>query len=411
MKIFYVAEFDCSLARIGGEAGHVRGIVRSFSRDGHKVFLFASGWTPSQGDTVRFFPVPQIQISGLYSFSFGIFCPPLVLWAILQYRPTVIISRYFKFVLPLLIIARLLRIPMFLEVNSDISSERRISNGGPIRNAFETVLEQQGYRWATGVIAVSDSVAQSACKRFPDLETPIEVISNGVDTEIYTLRDAAECREMLGLELKRRYIAFSGAFQQYQGLPTLLDALLLLKERMPSICLLLVGDGPDRAVVEEKIRHGHLEKYCRLFGWLPESETAVILGASEVCVAPYNLLAAGTSELHPEMYGAQLRGSPLKIYTYLASGRPVVASHFKEAGVFVASIGAGVAVPPENPSALADAIESLLQDPQRARLMGETGYATVRANHSWDATSRHVLRFVEETISAGLADEAERETC
>mgnify|MGYP005855982493 CR=1 FL=1 len=373
MRIFYVAEFDCSLARIGGEASHVRGIIRSFTRNGHEIFLFASGWTPSQQETIHFFNVPQIQIPGLYAFSFGVFCPPLMLWAILRYRPTVIISRYFKFVLPLLLIARFLRVPMFLEVNSDIHSERRISNGGRIRNAFESILEKQSYLWSTGIIAVSNSVAESARKRFPDLDTPMEIIPNGVDIEMYAMRDAAECQKLLQLEPNRRYIVFSGAFQRYQGLPTLMDALSLLKDRVPNVYLLLVGDGPDRTTVEEKIRQKKLVKYCQLFGWLSESETSIVLGASDLCVAPYNLLAAATSEQHPELYGAQLRGSPLKIYTYLASGRPVVASHFKEAGAFVASIGAGVAVPPEDPVALADAIELLLQDKGKAQSMGERG--------------------------------------
>lgn len=404
MKIFYVAEFDCSLARIGGEAGHVRGIVRSLSREGHEVFLFAGGWTPNRDETIHFFPVPQVKIPGFYAISFGILCLPVVLWALVQHKPRVIVSRYFKFVLPLLILARLFQTPMFLEVNSDISSERRISNGGPMRNAFEAMLEEQSYRFATGIVAVSDSVVDSIRKRFPDMTTPIEMIPNGVDTEIYSPRVAAECRKMLGLEQDRRYIVFSGAFQRYQGLPTLLDALLILQERVPSIYLLLAGDGPDRTVVEEKLRIEHLNKHCRLFGWSSELETAIILGASDLCVAPYNLLAAGTTEQFPDRYGAHLRGSPLKIYTYLASGRPVVASHFKEAGVFVSSIGAGIAVPPENPEALANAIESLLQDSHTARLMGETGRAVVYANHGWDMTSRRMLRFITKTVSSDVTD-------
>jgi glycosyltransferase involved in cell wall biosynthesis len=399
MKIFYVAEFDCSLARIGGEAGHVRGIVRSLSRDGHEVFLFAGGWTPNRDETIRFFPVPQVKIPGFYAISFGILCLPIVLWALVQHKPRVIVSRYYKFVLPLLILARFFQTPMFLEVNSDISSERRVSNGGPVRNAFEAMLEEQSYRLATGIIAVSDSVVDSIRKRFPHLTTPIKMIPNGVDTEIYFPRVAAECRKMLGLEPDRQYIVFSGAFQRYQGLPTLFDALFLLTQKIPNICLLLAGDGPDRTVVEENLRSGHLEKHCHFFGWSSELETAVILGASDICVAPYNLLAAGTTEPYLDRYGAHLRGSPLKIYTYLASGRPVVASHFKEAGVFVSSIGAGVAVPPENAEALANAVESLLRDPHTAKLMGEAGRTAVCANHSWDTTSRRMLRFLTQTAT------------
>lgn len=393
-NIFYIADFDCSQARMSGEAGHVRGIVRAFAALGSNVRLFASGWTARMGEKVTFVKIPQLERPGAYALTFGIFCPPIMFWSLVFKKPDIIISRYFKFVLPLVMLARMFRVPVFLEVNSDIRSERMISGGGRLRNSFETWMEKQSCALASGIVAVSDSVAASMHERFPDLSTRVEVIPNGVDTELYHPRDIGQCRTSLGLPQGRHYIAFSGAFQRYQGLPTLIDALAILKESRTDVTLLLVGDGPDRSEVEARVRKYDLESNCRLYGWLPEADAAVVIGACEVSVAPYNLLASGTTEQNPSAYGARLRGSPLKIFTYLACGRPVVASHFNEAGAFVASIHAGIAVPPEDAVSLAAAINRILSDPH-AEQMGENGHKEILVNHGWDATARRLLAFAQ----------------
>ncbi len=402
MRIFYIADFDCSSARMSGEASHVRGVVRALAARGCQVRLIANGWTARSGEAVSLVRIPQVKRPGMHAFSFGLFCLPAMAVALLRSRPDLILSRYFTFVLPLVLLARLFRVPMMLEVNSDIRSERRMSGVGRLRNRLEEWMEKQSCKLAGGIVAVSGSVSDSIRERLPGLPVEVEVIPNGVDTQLYFPRDRGHCQEMLGLSRVHRYIAFTGAFQRYQGLPTLIEALHLLKVKGLDVVLLLVGDGPDRSRVEEGVRAYGLESRCKSYGWLPESEASVVIGASEVCVAPYNRLACATTEEQPPGYGASLRGSPLKIYTYLACGRPVVASSFREAGSFVASIGAGLAVPPDDAEALAAAIESVLSDPQAGR-MGEAGYREVLARHGWGATVQQILLFARKLAASNAA--------
>src|SRR5690606_27441366 len=107
---------------------------------------------------------------------------------------------------------------------------------------------------------------------------------------------------------------------------------------------------------------------------MPEVEpdiAALHVGAADVCVAPYDrsvLLHAGRSE-----YGAAMKGDPLKIYAYMACARPVVASYFREAGARLEQLQAGMAVPPEDPAALAEALCRLLGSPQQLEQMGQRG--------------------------------------
>ena len=392
MHLFYVADFDCR--RYSGEAGHVRGIVRALEQRGCEVWLFSSGWTAQPGERIRFFSVPQITVPGAYALSFGLFCPVRVAWALLKRRPSFVLSRYYKFVLPLLWMSRLVRLPVFLEVNADIENERQLAGGGRIRNAFEAWLERMSYACATGIVAVSDTVRGSIQARFPALKVPVAVIPNGVDTAVYHPRDMRLCRSQLGLDTDARCVVFAGTFQKYQGLATLLDAMPLVLQQVPRAVLLLVGDGPMRDAVRHQVGELNLEDRVMFLGRRSEEDTAAAIGAADVCVAPFNLLGASKINVDPAAYGAQYHGSPLKVLTYMACGRPIVASHYREAGARVEQLNAGIAVPPENPEALASALVRLLQNPVLAQEMGDAGAQAVRVAYSWFTTADQVSEFV-----------------
>ena len=87
---------------------------------------------------------------------------------------------------------------------------------------------------------------------------------------------------------------------------------------------------------------------------------------------------------------------PSKFYTILSSGRPVVAS--VDAGNDVVELiqeaGCGVRVDAEDPAAVADALESLYHDPDRARAMGRAGRSYVERNYD----RKQVARLYEQAL-------------
>ena len=168
MEIYYVANFDCSEAKMSGEASHVRGIVRALAEEKCSLVLFANGWTSKSGDTVEFVYVPLVKTPGLFALSFGLFSPFVIGLRLLRQRPDFIVARYHKFILLLLIVSKLFRIRLILEVNSDIRRERLVAGSGALRNRVESWLEKLSYRAASGIVAVSNSVGDSIRARFPD---------------------------------------------------------------------------------------------------------------------------------------------------------------------------------------------------------------------------------------------------
>ncbi|MBN1939559.1 MAG: glycosyltransferase family 4 protein [Candidatus Aminicenantes bacterium] len=392
MRIFYIAHFDCAGA--GGHAAHVRGCLDELARQGHEVWLFASGRKRRAESGVRFIPIPQIRRPGLYTVSFGLLCWLPFLWTVIRRRPRVAYSRFFYPMPPLALLARLLRVPLVVEVNADLAHERRVHRHSPRRQSFENGLEGWIYRRAEGIVVVAPAIADSIRARFGDLSGKIVTIPNGVDTILFHPQDAAECRRRLGLATEGHYVTFAGAFQRWQGLRTLVQAAEYVLRFVPNTVFLLAGDGPERESIETSIAQLGLQRHFVLAGWRTPQESSDYIGASDVCVAPYGSLAASSASQDKETMPLMSR-SPMKNLSYLACGRPVITSSFREAGGFVQSIDAGLSVPPEDAAALGSAIVTLLQDPARARRMGRNGRRAVEERFSWAEIIRQIVVYLD----------------
>jgi glycosyltransferase involved in cell wall biosynthesis len=83
--------------------------------------------------------------------------------------------------------------------------------------------------------------------------------------------------------------------------------------------------------------------------------------------------------------------SPLKIYEYMASGLPVVASDVGDLARVVRHGETGLICPPDDPAALAAALGRLADDPASARRMGRAGRAQVFERHTWAGVAWRVL--------------------
>ena len=247
-------------------------------------------------------------------------------------------------------------------------------------------------------ISVAPAIIETLRRRFPYLRARAVVIENGVDIAEFCPQNAWLCREQLSLNPKGHYVVFVGAFQLWQGLPILIEAAPGVLAVFPDTKFLLVGNpGTQGIQLLERIAALGLSEQFVLPGSCPPHLAARYIGASDVCVAPYSRLAALSNE--GDTFGALMKGSPLKMFAYMACGRPVIASHFREAGAFVQEIGAGVAVPPEDADALCAAIVSLLADPALCARMGIAGSTAIRAYHSWQAVTARLAAFFSEVVS------------
>ena len=159
-----------------------------------------------------------------------------------------------------------------------------------------------------------------------------------------------------------------------------------------------MGEGVEVNYLKNKVKNLRLTNSIEFPGWCSPEITARFLGASDICLAPYTRDALLDSS-KKDTLGALMKGSPLKIYTYLAAGRPVIASHFSEAGLFIEQYQAGIAIEPDNPSALAREINRLLADPSKMERMGENSRHAAEADLGWDQTAEKIATICHKVIN------------
>jgi glycosyltransferase involved in cell wall biosynthesis len=90
---------------------------------------------------------------------------------------------------------------------------------------------------------------------------------------------------------------------------------------------------------------------------------------------------------------AHLESLPIKLFEYMAAGIPVVASDFPAWRELVGD--AGVLIDPYDVGAIAEAIDTLLGDPDTAEAMGARGREAVRERYGWEAEAERLLSLYE----------------
>jgi glycosyltransferase involved in cell wall biosynthesis len=180
----------------------------------------------------------------------------------------------------------------------------------------------------------------------------------------------------------RQVVLYTGTFEVNQGLDLLMEAAPQVLARCPKAMFVLVG-GETGQVSELRSRMARmrLSDHVRLTGQRPPDEMPAFMEMASVLVSP-RLVGQNT---------------PLKIYSYLQSGRPIVATNL-ETHTQVLTPETAILVAPE-PAALAAGIVRILSDGGIADQLGRAGRRLVEERYSWprfiEATHR-LCTFLEE---------------
>ena len=193
------------------------------------------------------------------------------------------------------------------------------------------------------------------------------VLPNGVDIDLFAPLPRGEAIRRRGLDSSCSYVVFTGNFAPWVDFDTMLEAFAKVAADRPNARLLLVGDGPQRQLLDEVIRPsrhrppGHPHRLRRR----PQAVSELVAAAT-VC------LVANTAA-----HRARTGASPVKVAEYFGAGRAVVGVGLPGTREMIEENGAGIAVPADS-DAMAAAIAALLDDPGRADELGAAGRRAAR---------------------------------
>lgn len=230
------------------------------------------------------------------------------------------------------------------------------------------------YRQAWKVVVVTETFRMELIERGVPAEK-ICVVTNGVDTDFFR-PDVTPPDEIAANECLRGkfLVSYVGTLGMAHGLDTLLDCAKWLLGRT-EIQFLVVGTGAERERLERRSAEEGISNVT-FTGPRPWSEIPGYLAASGACVVHLSRSPLFETVL------------PSKMFEVMAAGRPIILGVEGEAKRMLEKARAGIAVEPENPSQMRDAILGLSENAGLAERFGANGREYACGNCSYAARAR-----------------------
>jgi glycosyltransferase involved in cell wall biosynthesis len=267
-------------------------------------------------------------------------------------------------------IGKVLSVPVVTQsIGSDIN---RI--GDPISAMHtRTVLRETDF-----LVTVSDDLRKKAVAMGAPPEKTRAVV-NGCDLSVFHVRDRLEARQKLRIDPAAEAVVYIGRMDVKKGLRELVEAAASLHPERPNLHVYLVGEGPDRPLIESAIQGNNATSYIHALPACAFDDVAAWMAAADLVTLP-----------------SYMEGCPNVVLEALACGRPVVATNV--GGIpEIMSDECGRLVPPREPTALAQALASVLDRTWDAKAI------SAQRSRSWDTVAAELLEVFESLVSTRQA--------
>jgi glycosyltransferase involved in cell wall biosynthesis len=267
------------------------------------------------------------------------------------------------------VLAAALGVPHLYDMHSSLPQQLTnfaFSRSRVLRRIFE-VLERFVIRRSRVVIVICPHLEETV--KTIDRVVPTVLIENSPGSGDTPVAGSGQrIRRELGLSGTTPIVLYTGTFEAYQGLDLLFGAAAHVAQRRPDVRVVLAGGRPDQIdAARAAARAAGLADAVIFAGQRPADEIPAFLDAADVLVSPRS---SGTN-------------TPLKVYQYLRSGRPIVATrlltHTQVLDDAVAFLSDAT------PEGFGAAILDALSDPERARTVGARARQLAETKYSYEA--------------------------
>jgi glycosyltransferase involved in cell wall biosynthesis len=242
-----------------------------------------------------------------------------------------------------------------------------------IGDPISRLLTRAVLRKADYVVTVSGDLRDKAVAMGAAPEKTRAVV-NGCDLSVFHARDRVEARRKLGIETDSQVVVYIGRMDVKKGLRELVEATASLRSQRLNLHVYIIGEGPDRPLIESAIQANKASGYIHALPACPFDEVAVWMAAANLVTLP-----------------SYMEGCPNIVLEALASGRPVVATNV--GGIpEVLSDECGRLVPPRDAGSLAHALATVLDRSWDAKAISAHG------SRSWEAVAAELLDIFESLV-------------
>ncbi len=379
----------------GAEGVHIRGIVEAFRRLGHEVVVVSPPGidpfrTTENGSNGAHSNGKPSRLGRLWRWL-GKHLPEVLFemlelgYNLVAYRNMArlvkngqfdfMYERYALNTFAGLWISKKYRIPLILEVNDASCIERvRKLKVRAVAKFVEGII----FKGAHSIVTISSYFKKIIIDEGID-PAKVYVLSNAVDgTTFDTMsKPRAPLKEKYAFAGKT-VIGYVGAFVRWHGVDLLLESFRDLFRKNKDLRLLLVGDGVTFGMTKDFARAHGLDSCIIMPGRVEHDEVSSYIDDMDICVIP----------------DSNEYGSPMKLFEYMARGKPVVAPRLLPMVDVIKNGENGILFEPKDKGELNKALGVLISDTRTRNKVGESAKNTIFENHTWTKNAEKVLEIV-----------------
>jgi glycosyltransferase involved in cell wall biosynthesis len=280
---------------------------------------------------------------------------------------------------------------LVFEINGLANEEQRLKGNSFFIRFFALLInmtERIAVRCSNQIISVTPQIASYLKVHFNCSQKRIKVVNNGVNTKIFRPiydEDFLEIwKNKLGITREDKVIGFVGNLALWQGVHILIESASHILSKKIKLKVLIIGDGPLKKSLMKKAFDSGFYKNFIFTGMVDYEAVPIFINIADIGVAPFI-----------SRRNIETGVSPLKVFEYMACGKPVVASRI-EGLEFVETDGAGWLIEPENKKQLEEALFDLIMDNQKRIHMGSKGLQIAHNKLAWDSRVIHIEKILKE---------------
>lgn len=363
-----------------GAAGqHIREMVKAFIKCGHSVDIVSptridnSIQTKSDTPKRNRYAVPQIMFE-LLEILYNIVDFLRIKNQLRKRKYNFIYERYAIFNIAGVFSAKFSNIPIIIE-SSFTSKTPVFPKRTKILSGLAYLCDRFIFSKADGVVVVSSVLKESLIKKFGVNAEKIVVLPNAVDIEEFNTGISS-----LPVKLKynlnsNKVVGFIGGFYPWHGLDLFMDAAEDLLKVLPNVKFLLVGDGPMFNDLKGRVRNCSLRHAVIFAGPVVHSKLPEYISSFDVGVMP----------------DSNNYGSPMKIFEYMAMGRPVLAPKLRPIEEVIENGTNGLLFEAKKRDDLAKEMLRLLIDKELSQKLALNAREKVLEKYTWVKNAQFIL--------------------
>ena len=303
-------------------------------------------------------------------------------------QPDLVLARYKLYHGSAVLVGRRFHLPVVIWVDAPAAYEQRTY----LREFVQ--LPGLAERLEGAIIRLADQaiVVSGEAKRYLPPSAlrngHLEVVPNGVDPGQFSpTGDGSRFQTRFPVE-NPVVLGFVGSFAPWHGIESLKTLIANALRLYDNTCVLLVGDGPRRAELEAFVQSGGWDpRRVRFTGQVAHAQVPAYVAAMDICLLPYDQGSDG------------FYFSPMKLFEYMACGKPVLAAKVGQVDQVIDDGRNGLISPSGDEAQMTAKLTHLIDHSDLRQRLGEAARRTILERYTW----QHTARAMEQVFTQALA--------